>query len=244
MTQDQANRDFAWIPAVFATAGGFFGGVLSYRWIRAGMNVLRARMRICWISAVILLATAAVPLMPHPALAAAAISSEFFLDAGHQHQRVCAADRPFRTGSRRPGGGGTHVFLRIDDRVSFALDRQRGGPRGLYAGVHGTVCHAPARCGYFAMDTNRPVSFRVARFADLAAIAAIQAASPEAAQWNPADYLKHDCRVADVNSCVAGFLVTRQVAPGETRNPEFSRRSGGTAYRNRPRAVDGRARAG
>jgi MFS transporter, ACS family, aldohexuronate transporter len=78
MTQDQANRQFAWIPAVFATAGGFFGGVLAYRWIRAGMNVLRARLRICWISAVILLATAAVPLMPNPALAAAAISLSFF----------------------------------------------------------------------------------------------------------------------------------------------------------------------
>ncbi|MBZ5635524.1 MAG: MFS transporter [Acidobacteriia bacterium] len=78
MTQDEANRQFAWIPAVFATAGGFFGGVLSYRWIRSGMNVLRARMRICWISAVILLATAAVPLMPQPALAAAAISLSFF----------------------------------------------------------------------------------------------------------------------------------------------------------------------
>jgi ACS family hexuronate transporter-like MFS transporter len=78
MTQDEANRQFAWIPAVFATGGGFFGGVLSYRWIRSGMNVLRARMRICWISAVILLATAAVPLMPQPALAAAAISLSFF----------------------------------------------------------------------------------------------------------------------------------------------------------------------
>ena len=78
MTQDQANREFAWIPAVFATAGGFFGGVVTYRWIRAGMSVLRARMRICWISAVILLFTAAVPLMPYPALAAAAISLSFF----------------------------------------------------------------------------------------------------------------------------------------------------------------------
>ena len=78
MTQDQANREFAWIPAVFATAGGFLGGVMSYRWIRAGINVLRARLRICWISAVILLATAAVPLMPYPALAAAAISLSFF----------------------------------------------------------------------------------------------------------------------------------------------------------------------
>jgi MFS transporter, ACS family, hexuronate transporter len=78
MTQAEANRQFAWIPAVFATAGGFFGGIVTYRWIQSGMNVLRARMRICWISSVILLATAAVPLMPHPAAAAAAISLSFF----------------------------------------------------------------------------------------------------------------------------------------------------------------------
>ena len=78
LTIDQANRDFAWIPPVFATAGGFFGGAITYRWIRGGMNVIRARMRICWISAVILLATSTVPLMPHPALAAAAISLSFF----------------------------------------------------------------------------------------------------------------------------------------------------------------------
>jgi len=78
MTQAEANRRFAWIPAVFATAGGFFGGILTYRWIRSGLSVLRARMRICWISAVILLATATVPWMPHPAAAAASISLSFF----------------------------------------------------------------------------------------------------------------------------------------------------------------------
>jgi len=78
MTQDQANREFAWIPPVFATAGGFFGGFVSYRWIRAGWDVLRARMRICWISAVMVLATAAVPLMPRAEWAAAAISLSFF----------------------------------------------------------------------------------------------------------------------------------------------------------------------
>ena len=65
------------------------------------------------------------------------------------------------------------------------------------------------------MDVSRQVTIRAARSEDLAAIAAIQAASPEAAQWNPADYLKHDCRVAEVTSCVAGFLVTRPVGPGE-----------------------------
>ena len=65
------------------------------------------------------------------------------------------------------------------------------------------------------MDHKRQLTIRLARFTDLAAIAAIQAASPEAAQWNPLDYLKHDCRVADVESCVAGFLTAREVGPGE-----------------------------
>jgi ribosomal-protein-alanine acetyltransferase len=63
---------------------------------------------------------------------------------------------------------------------------------------------------------KREITIRPARLADLAAIDAIQAASPEAVRWNPADYLKHDCRVCDLNSCVAGFLVTREVAPGES----------------------------
>jgi ribosomal-protein-alanine N-acetyltransferase len=50
---------------------------------------------------------------------------------------------------------------------------------------------------------------------DLAAIAAIQAASPEASAWNPVDYLNYDCRVAFVDSRVAGFLVSRTVADHE-----------------------------
>src|SRR5579862_2425184 len=65
-------------------------------------------------------------------------------------------------------------------------------------------------------EVKREITLRPARLADLAAIDAIQAASPEASRWNPADYLKHDCRVCELNSCVAGFLVRREVAPGES----------------------------
>ena len=50
---------------------------------------------------------------------------------------------------------------------------------------------------------------------DLAAIARIQAGSPEAAQWKPTDYLSYDLRVAIVDGCVAGFLVVRENGPGE-----------------------------
>ena len=45
---------------------------------RAGIDVVDARLRICWLAAAALLLTAAVPLMPTPALAAALISFSFF----------------------------------------------------------------------------------------------------------------------------------------------------------------------
>jgi [ribosomal protein S18]-alanine N-acetyltransferase len=50
---------------------------------------------------------------------------------------------------------------------------------------------------------------------DLAEIAAIQAASPETAQWDVTQYLQYDLRVAVRQNRVAGFLVGRCVAEGE-----------------------------
>jgi len=49
---------------------------------------------------------------------------------------------------------------------------------------------------------------------DLAAIAEIQASSPEASQWDPKSYLDYDCIVV-ADPHVSGFLVSRQTAPGE-----------------------------
>ena len=49
---------------------------------------------------------------------------------------------------------------------------------------------------------------------DLAAIAEIQALSPEASRWDPESYLNYDCTVA-IETRVLGFLVTRQTGPGE-----------------------------
>jgi ribosomal-protein-alanine N-acetyltransferase len=51
---------------------------------------------------------------------------------------------------------------------------------------------------------------------DLEAISAIQAASPEAAQWAPIDYLQYDLFIAASGTHVTGFLVTRTLAPGES----------------------------
>jgi ribosomal-protein-alanine N-acetyltransferase len=50
---------------------------------------------------------------------------------------------------------------------------------------------------------------------DLDAVAAIQYCCPEAAQWEPADYLAYDFHVAVAGGAVAGFVVARWVAPDE-----------------------------
>jgi ACS family hexuronate transporter-like MFS transporter len=78
LTQSDANVRFAWIPPLFATAGGLAGGALAFRTIRAGADPYAARMGICWISAILLLSTAAVPFMPTAGWAAAAISFSYF----------------------------------------------------------------------------------------------------------------------------------------------------------------------
>ena len=63
----------------------------------------------------------------------------------------------------------------------------------------------------------------------MSAIAAIQAASPEAAQWMPADYLAQRLMVAVSGGGVTGFAAARQVADGEFEilnlavAPEFRR---------------------
>jgi ribosomal-protein-alanine acetyltransferase len=51
---------------------------------------------------------------------------------------------------------------------------------------------------------------------DLVEVAAVQAASPEAAQWDVADYLRYDFRVSVHEIRVAGFLVSRPITEGET----------------------------
>jgi len=65
------------------------------------------------------------------------------------------------------------------------------------------------------MSVAPAVILRSAYQSDLPAIAGIQQASGQAAQWNPADYLNYDCRVAWLNNRVVGFVVSRRTAPDE-----------------------------
>jgi [ribosomal protein S18]-alanine N-acetyltransferase len=59
------------------------------------------------------------------------------------------------------------------------------------------------------------MTVRGATAGDMAAIAAIQEASPEASQWDPASYLDYECSVAMSDGRMLGFLVVRQTATDE-----------------------------
>lgn len=78
LTQQQANTQYAWMPPVFAAAGGFLGGFLSLRLINRGIAPSAARLRVIFISAIALFATGLPPLLPTPALAVAAVCWSFF----------------------------------------------------------------------------------------------------------------------------------------------------------------------
>jgi ribosomal-protein-alanine acetyltransferase len=74
------------------------------------------------------------------------------------------------------------------------------------------------------------LTIRAAENRDLEAMARIQAASPEGASWPPNAYLAYDCRVAEVDGQVAGFLATRTTAPAER---EILNLATGPAFRRR-----------
>jgi MFS transporter, ACS family, hexuronate transporter len=73
-----ATAGYAAVPPLFFNLGGLAGGWLSLRSMRAGVPALTARLRVCVLSAVAMLATAAVPLAPSPWFATAAICFSAF----------------------------------------------------------------------------------------------------------------------------------------------------------------------
>lgn len=69
---------FAWLPPLAAMIGGFAGGWLSFHWSKKGIEPVRSRARVCFLCALIGLATILIPLTPNAAWAAAAISLSIF----------------------------------------------------------------------------------------------------------------------------------------------------------------------
>jgi ribosomal-protein-alanine N-acetyltransferase len=59
------------------------------------------------------------------------------------------------------------------------------------------------------------ITIRPMQHVDLAEVGRIQAASPEAAQWKPEDYLGYESIVAEIQGRLAGFAVARLLPPDE-----------------------------
>jgi len=77
MTVGQAAW-YAWIPPLVAMGGGFAGGWLSLRIMRAGTPATAARFRVCAGAALLSLIAAAIPAAPTAGWAVAGISVSFF----------------------------------------------------------------------------------------------------------------------------------------------------------------------
>ena len=77
LTPPQASH-YTWIVPIAGYFGGLLGGAISWRLVRSGHTAVAARKRACLISALCLLATMGVPLLPNAALATAGMSFSFF----------------------------------------------------------------------------------------------------------------------------------------------------------------------
>jgi ACS family hexuronate transporter-like MFS transporter len=77
LTPPEASH-YTWIVPLTGYLGALLGGAISWRLVRSGHTPVAARKRACLISAVFLLSTMAVPLLPGPALATAGMSFSFF----------------------------------------------------------------------------------------------------------------------------------------------------------------------
>jgi ACS family hexuronate transporter-like MFS transporter len=77
LTPPEASH-YTWIVPLTGYLGALLGGAISWRLVRSGHTPVAARKRACLISAIFLLATMAVPLLPNPAIATAGMSFSFF----------------------------------------------------------------------------------------------------------------------------------------------------------------------
>lgn len=69
---------YVWIPPLVSNLGGFFGGWLSFAWMRKGRNALEGRRNAVWFSAVGSLSTLCLLFVSGPGWVTAIMSISFF----------------------------------------------------------------------------------------------------------------------------------------------------------------------
>ncbi|MFL6352245.1 MAG: MFS transporter [Bryobacteraceae bacterium] len=74
----QQSASYVWIPPLISNVGGFFGGWLSLRWVKSGVEAVAARRKAIWVSAVGSLITLLLPFAADARWATTIISISFF----------------------------------------------------------------------------------------------------------------------------------------------------------------------
>lgn len=74
----QESARYVWIPPLISNLGGFFGGWMSLRWVKNGIEPVAARRRTVWVSALGSLVTLLLPFAPDARWATTIISTSFF----------------------------------------------------------------------------------------------------------------------------------------------------------------------
>jgi sugar phosphate permease len=77
LTPAEASH-YSWVVPICGYLGAMLGGSLSWRLIQQGATPVEARKKICFLSAIILLATMAIPWLPTPLLATIGMSLSYF----------------------------------------------------------------------------------------------------------------------------------------------------------------------
>lgn len=74
----QESAGYVWIPPLISNLGGFFGGWMSLRWVKHGIEPIAARRKAVWVSALGSLVTLLLPFAPDARWATTIISISFF----------------------------------------------------------------------------------------------------------------------------------------------------------------------
>ena len=74
----QESASYVWIPPLISNLGGFFGGWMSLRWVKRGIEPVTARRKAVWVSALGSLITLLLPFATDARWATTIISVSFF----------------------------------------------------------------------------------------------------------------------------------------------------------------------
>lgn len=221
LSPGEANRFYAWVPPLFATLGGLFGGWIAHRLIRDGHEVLPARLRTSVLGGLLVLPMALAPLAPTPGLATAAICVGLFAV-------TCQSVNYYAVPLDMFGAG--HAAFAVSALTgAFGLMQAFLSPLiGDWSERYGwePVCYlvallplASTAMLYIAIrqpkSTAIPILIRAGSAGDLDEVQEIEAQTSESARWEPETYLGFDLTVAKIRSEVAGFMVTRSTAARE-----------------------------